>query len=348
MNVVKKHVNGLRMGEIQLYKSIGIAPLIASDSSLDHIVLSDALNQGFKITEKKEGASVPFLHVVNQSGKYVLAIAGEYVVGGLQNRTLMRNIYFDKNFEGDIPVRCIEQGRWNQPVQQEPEEEPMPLPPEHPDVVGPRPRRKERQEVPVFRAEGHTPVSALYCASDQAETWGEIHNLMSTTRTKSFSRNLGDIYRQRRADLEEYIKNFPIIDDNQVGVLVIISKDGRKIFNLDLFDRKEIFGKHHRNLISSYAVESGLKENGTAELTKKEAQGFLSCIEDYTFSRQQSIGSGEDYLLSRGNFEGSTLVFNKGFVYLNLHSKREDKPRDLDISSLGDVLRPQTGFGREF
>ena len=180
MNIIIDSIRNLEVGEVQAYKNLAIAPILGNDSSLDYLVLAEAVKMGFQIDEDlKNPGSVPYLLASNRTGRNVLAIAGDYVVGGRQNRALAKNIYFDVNFNRQIPVRCIERGRWH-------------LTPEAGRPAG------------SFEYLGTVSRHSARARS-QAETWREAGMHLAASRVASGSDDLSEVYRVRREDFEKLI-----------------------------------------------------------------------------------------------------------------------------------------------
>jgi hypothetical protein len=110
---VAEHVRSLAVGSVQVHGNVALAPILRPAGRLHHLVLEEALTQGLTLREKDQ-PTVPWLLARNESGKHVLALEGEYVRGGgLQNRAFVRTVYLAPGFEGAVPVRCIESGRWS-------------------------------------------------------------------------------------------------------------------------------------------------------------------------------------------------------------------------------------------
>ena len=104
------------LGDPVTVHGLGIIPLLA-DTALDLPaidLLEQALDDGtFRITEVSEGGSVPFLRAENNGSKPVLILDGEELVGGKQNRIVNTTIIILPGKVMDIPVSCMEAGRWN-------------------------------------------------------------------------------------------------------------------------------------------------------------------------------------------------------------------------------------------
>lgn len=74
---------------------------------------SDHGLDGFTIEETSTSGSVPLLRATNASAFDVLLIAGQLFKGGKQNRGINTDILVGAGKTADIPVTCVEQGRWS-------------------------------------------------------------------------------------------------------------------------------------------------------------------------------------------------------------------------------------------
>lgn len=339
MNKIIDSIKNLEVGEVQKHKNLAVVPLIGRDSDLDYLVLSDAINDGFEINERPNdsgGPSVQNLYVANKTGKNVLSIAGEYVVGGGQNRTLTRNIYFDKQFEGVIPVTCIEQGRWN-PGQAQP------LP--DLEIPGRVPTPGEPQRVPagVFASVGVIP--RYMAKAEQGAAWDFAEKALCSYRCSSLSSDLSEVYTQRENDFNEFKKNFSSLD-GQVGAISIISKNGKRFFVTDVFDKNSTFNKYFDNLLKSYILESGLEDKSEISVSSQEAKGFLDSVDACEFRNVKPISLGDDIEIKRDNLKGSSLLFEENLLCLNLFTPPENVPESRDPAFESIPSRVRTGFGR--
>ena len=68
-------------------------------------------NSGLVIEEKR-ASTVPFIEVTNPTNRPVLIPEGEQLIGGLQDRVLNTSVLVAPSTHLDIPVSCLEQGRW--------------------------------------------------------------------------------------------------------------------------------------------------------------------------------------------------------------------------------------------
>src|SRR5262249_60789562 len=77
------------------------------------LLLPEALADGSaEVSEISEGGSVPTLHVINRGSRDVLLLDGEELVGAKQNRVLNTTVLVRAHSRLEVPVSCVEQGRW--------------------------------------------------------------------------------------------------------------------------------------------------------------------------------------------------------------------------------------------
>jgi len=347
MQQILDHVKGLRLGDMRAYKNLVVTPILGNEGPLDHIVLADALNSGFQITEKG-GATVPTLFAMNRTGKNVLAITGEYVVGGKQNRTLIRNVIFDKGFEGDLPVRCVQQGRWDSGRERPRRSRPIGPDIEMPEIpdgeYGPLEHAEPTVGPGVFRHAGHSPVSASLRARNQGETWEGVSNLMCAMGVDSFTGDLNEVYEKSGEELGKYTENFRLVD-GQVGNLAVIGKPSQRIFVVDLFDRSGVLGKHYDNLVNSYALEARASGEPKFEIDQAELEGFLRSVDSARFTEQRPVSVGKDFKLSGNNLEGSCLVYGGNLAYMSLISRAKGNQGSEAVPG-HHVFEPRQGGGQ--
>ena len=88
-------------------------------TSVAYVSLAEALRRGaesnnsFVITEVSEAGSVNHLLLVNYLDVNVLILDGEQLKGAKQNRTVNITILVGAGKKIEIPVSCVERGRWH-------------------------------------------------------------------------------------------------------------------------------------------------------------------------------------------------------------------------------------------
>jgi hypothetical protein len=292
MNEIQNSIKGLRLGEIEFYKNMAVAPLIGDSSNLDYIVLDDALKSGLVISET---GSVPFLRFTNKTGKEVLILQGEYVTGGKQNRMVATNIYMAQGFDGDVPVRCVEHGRWSGNYQ------------------------------PSLRSSGRMAVKSVCFAAavGQQEVWDQVNCLTALHDVRTSTQNLGDVYEQKQRDTGEYLDRFGYQSGR--GIVSVMDVKGKKIFGIDLFDKNSTMEKHFRKIVESYALEATVGKDNL-NVSKQEIADFIENIRNADFSERKAISLGRDYAISGKTIEGFALSYSDLALYTTFTNRRTDKP----------------------
>ena len=88
---------------------VSFFPLYLAANDLPPIATGEA--SGLVVDELDE-ASVQTLRVRNPGDRPVLVVEGEHFLGGKQNRALNATVLVPAGAELEIPVSCLEQGRW--------------------------------------------------------------------------------------------------------------------------------------------------------------------------------------------------------------------------------------------
>jgi len=76
-------------------------------------LFGDPLLEAFTIEETSASGSVPVLRATNNTTFDVVLIAGQLVKGGKQNRGVNTDILVCSGTSANVPVTCVEQGRWS-------------------------------------------------------------------------------------------------------------------------------------------------------------------------------------------------------------------------------------------
>jgi len=115
VDTIQAYLETLKQGGKQSHLNLTMIPLLSSTGGEpDYLTLEEGLSQGLVvITEISTGGSVPELKLINKSPNKVLIADGEELIGAKQNRVLNASFLIHGHTDVVIPVRCVEQGRWN-------------------------------------------------------------------------------------------------------------------------------------------------------------------------------------------------------------------------------------------
>ena len=167
MTAINKALQAVTLGEVQSFENLQITPQLASTpGTADYLTLAEAQEQGLAVvTEVSESGSVPTLLLENTAEKAVFLLDGEELVGAKQNRILNLTLLVPAKTKLEIPVSCVEQGRWSHRTEAFESSE-------RAFFSKGRARKAERVSESL-RASG-------YRNSDQGEVWGDIGDKMAS------------------------------------------------------------------------------------------------------------------------------------------------------------------------
>ncbi|MEM4240433.1 MAG: DUF6569 family protein [Candidatus Woesearchaeota archaeon] len=276
-------ISSVNLGDIQQYQNLAVVPLLKKNggSRLEKLVLEEALQNGLKIEETAQRdndvavRNVSELAVNNDTGKDVLIVAGEYLVGGGQNRMVSASVYLAAGYQGKIPVRCVEHGR-------------------------------SRGQSRGFGYGGHTTPSVKH-AKDQDETWHEVATTLYMTGTESHTQDFSQVMAQKSEDLEAIARRFAI-KPSQVGFVAVIGMPDNKKYVLEFFDDPEIMKKHYDKIMNGIVAEAIPHSSARLSVDKGEITQFLEEIKSATLTPGHVASKGQEYEIITPSASGSTLI----------------------------------------
>src|SRR5262245_36922828 len=104
----------IRIGSPIIHGSLAVYPLFCEESRpVDYLLSDEAIETGaVAVGEVSQQGSVPNLIVDNQGERRALFLEGEELRGAKQNRILNTTVLVPALARLNLPVSCVEQGRW--------------------------------------------------------------------------------------------------------------------------------------------------------------------------------------------------------------------------------------------
>jgi hypothetical protein len=279
----------------------------------------------FTITEVSEHGTVPTLLAENSGNQPVLLVDGEELIGAKQNRILNLTILVPAKTSLQIPVSCVEVGRWSYQSRHF--------------------ARADRTAYASLRAKKAAQVSAsLHRSShrqaEQGEVWRDIAEKHARTRTQSATGAMGDIFSNVSTEIGDFVQGLPIWP-NQVGAIFAI--DGR-VRGLELFGSVEVWAAFHAQLVRSYALDAiDARKRAVLAPDLLVARHFLESvagIED--IERYGALGLGNDLRAHNPEMTVAGLEYENTLVHLSAFPIR-----NLEASSrVGGEARIHTPASR--
>ena len=113
--IIEQFINGLDIREpILAFGGVTLFPVFSRNAyGPRYQLIDEALGCGAVSIEEKGSGSVPVLMLVNKSEQMVLVTYGDEFIGGKQNRIVNVTVLIPAKSVIDLPVSCVEQGRWH-------------------------------------------------------------------------------------------------------------------------------------------------------------------------------------------------------------------------------------------
>jgi len=309
----------IEIREPQISGRLTLFPLFAEKSEhsdqLNYLLLEEALDSGsLEIGEVSEMGNVNTVIITNMSGKPVLILDGEEILGAKQNRMVNATILIAADQKTEIPVSCVERGRWHYDTDKFAKS----------DAFGYSTLRKQKARQVSFNLESRQCFDA-----DQGEIWAEIDRTHDLMGTHSPTGALHETYSQHDEELNKMVENLQPLS-GQIGVAVYINNH---FVCIDLFDQAATLEKLWPRLLKSYAIEA---LNTTARVSSKpkpEPAKIIEAIDKSKYLTYPSVGHGEDLRLNGPGVIGAGLIVEGQIIHLSVFS-------DTQSECQGDIGTP--------
>lgn len=313
----------LRLGEPDSIDALTVFPVFGPEPRFEYASFADGRTHGATITELEGGASVRDLIVHNPTPLPLLLFDGEEVLGAQQNRTLDVTVLAAAGQKTQIPVSCVEQGRWDGRRNHENFQR-------APQAAYPELRRSKSRQVRESIAGG------LDARADQSTVWHEVSEKASRHGVASPTGAMHDVFENRRGRLNE-IQQAILPRPEQVGMLAAI--DGQ-ITVLDYVSRPSVFADLHAPLVQGYALDAIEHAGSGAVVAHGDAEGFLELSLDNRAARRDGIGLGLDPRFEGNGAEGSGLEAAGELVQLTAFASESPTQDAGGPPSVSRVRRP--------
>ena len=240
-----------------------------------------------RVKELGPRGSVTQVIFLNNSDDFIFVSEGTCLVGAKQNRTFAKSFIAAPKTSIEVPVNCIERGRW---------ENTRDLSFQPADYETPRFLRK-------------TKIDRLRTSSVeniQGEIWEEVHKFSQESKTFSASEDLGEILKKSS---NKVINHRDIkIDLEGANGFFLSSDEGSDI---------EIFGSSH---LCEFYIEKLLNTehrrlNGhLSKNTVKSAKSAISNLLKLTWEEYPSIGCETSYLTGDRD-PGHSITHNNSLIH---------------------------------
>src|SRR4051812_8093516 len=283
-----------------------VVPIVGPSHARPPYRTFDADAKAFvKVSEVSQSGSVPDLVVENGLDVSLYLMDGQQLVGAKQNRILNTDVMVPAKSTVNIPVSCVEAGRWS-----------------YKSATfaaggsgGPpiRSGKSERVHASLKRSGRHD--------ADQGKVWAEVAENLVMACCASPTSALSDAYETKRKELDDFRRELKLPPE-AVGLAAF---HGPHLRGLDVFDRHATLAYFFDSLVDSYALDW---LGAAPEVGKEPAPEEAAVIEDALrrasaaqWNAFKAPGEGQDYRIEDDRLSGSALVWNDLVVHLQLFPK---------------------------
>ena len=253
-----------------------LIPITASAAFLEeqqkvaqYKVLSEALtNERFRVSEKKpygrfdDMGAVNALTVQNKTDEPVFLMEGEVVQGGNQDRVIAEDAVIAARSIQDIPVFCVEHGRWT--------------------YEGDNALNEGDKKIFAFR--GYYNVAAgkvrrSVASGSQQAVWDQVADIRTQYSVEGSTQAYADLetsedFVNARTGYERFFADK--LQDNK-EIVGFIAVSGDKILGADVFGHPALLNRQFPALLSSYATDA-LMEGNKGELSERQLVAFQELL----------------------------------------------------------------------
>jgi hypothetical protein len=236
------YLDRVQIAEPVTYGRLAVYPVLVPEGAEPRghwLTLDEAISRGSLVVREKGGGSVPTVIVENRSrDDTIFLMAGEIISGGMQTRTVRKDVALTPQQRVDLDVFCVEHHRWEGAAHFSAGK-----------ALVPQSIQKEIRK-----------------GADQSRVWSEVARnnaaLQAENRTGSLELALKDSkVADRLGDVRRHI--LPEVPQGAKGFIFVA--DGRAL-GAEFFGREELARQLLPKLLDAYAVDFVLipKEGATA------------------------------------------------------------------------------------
>ena len=250
-----------------------------------------------QVTERP-GASVPTLVVANPNGTPVLITEGETLNGGWQNRVVNVSVLVPAATEIDIPVSCVEAGRWGGQREF--------------GRRGPKAPRRVRRGATVSITDNLRLSQSRH--SNQGAVWQAVDYELQANGIDAPTRAVEDLAERERRDhrladaITELSARGPL--PGQCGIVVA---HGRRVVAAEVYGSPDLLAASWETLIRGYLLEARRELKGAPSATK--ALLFLEKASNRVVAVSAGVGLGREHRIASSKIAGQALTLDDVLVH---------------------------------
>lgn len=259
-----------------------------------------AVGDGIRIVERDD-AEVPTIIVTNETNRMVLVPAGSLVEGGRQNRTLNVSVLVPARGSLDVPVSCVESGRWHGGGEFR--------------FGAMFASRRVRRE--MHRSLSRNLRDGGRRQADQSVVWSQVSaeldrfGVTHEANDLSAVRAVADRDDRHRRVVEDLVARGPL--PGQCGVVVC---HGSRVVSADLFATPDMFACHWEALVRSHLLE--VSQRPRSRPSASRVLDFLHAFASSPATVTPGVGLGRELHVDTERLAGQALVLDGALVHASM------------------------------
>ena len=298
MKVIESFINNLYTGEPVEFRQLRITPVFnREEARLPYLEFEQALKAGLvEVTEVSEGGSVPVLRVTNRAERDVIILDGELLVGAKQNRIVNTTVVVPARSAAEIPVTCVEQGRWH--------------------YTSRRVTSGGSHSYSSLRSLKHRSVTRSLretgeYASDQSAVWGDISAKSARLAAPSPTMSMSDVYDSSVSPEEESRLGASVeARPGQVGYFAHV-RGG--FAGGDVFGSSELCSAKLAKLLRGHLLDS---LDSHVEFPRLAVEQVIEQVRAAAPEQFASVGKGSELRFETAAVQGAWKVVDDAILHL--------------------------------
>lgn len=299
-HLIAEYLETLKIADPVTHGRLAMYPLLTEhDRAPDYLTLDQALADGLcEVRELTDAGHVNRLVLVNHADRPILLLDGDLLIGARQNRVLNLTLLAPAQAKTQLPVSCVEQGRWSYASER-------------------RFRAADRAcsvRTRAIKAASVTEQKRRHHRSDadQYAVWQEIRAKSARMAVHSQTENLDELYDPWTKALADQVHAFSP-QPQQVGA--VFTLDGR-ILGLDLFDCPSTLARVLPRLVQGYGLEAFDPIHAAEAAQDPAVEAFLSRLKAAQPSLHPAAGLGQDGRIDNADLGASALLHEGRVMHL--------------------------------
>lgn len=311
METLAQLIHSIRVGTPITSGNLTMFPLLSDVSvsaAADYLLLDEALaGAQAEVTEVSQSGSVPSLRFSNRSSADILLLDGEELVGAKQNRVLNLTMLVAAGQELNIPVSCVEAGRWAWRTKKF-------------AASGKKLHARARAEKARRVSHSLEQSASRVDSSIQCAIWEQIDAKICALNSRSETGALNDVYAAFEEKLATQRSAFQALA-YQVGAAFAI---GSNLCGLDIYDRPQTLRSVLPKLVDSYAIDAmeEIGDAGTPSPSLTEVQDLIARLSKCSVQAYTALAKGMDLRLEGEGVHAAALVADGRIAHLAAFTAR--------------------------